>query len=110
MDRPTTRAAERAFPADSIMTEIHRVAWRHDIDALAFAPEGHHGVCVVHRLALRTLLPGVPTPEGCIAYFAAHEGAFRAAARAKILHRAIAPGVNFHLTSRDLARALRLAK
>ncbi len=84
--------------------------WRHDIDALAFQPEGHRGICVVHRLAFRTLMRVVPTPAACIAFFAAREGAFRAAAEAKISRRGLPPGANFHLTSRDLARALTVAK
>ena len=137
--------------------------WRHDIDALAFRPEGHRGTCVVHRLAFRTLMrlvprtrsshhiaarafanfgfksgtriidltgvpliprfassvpqgranlgigTPVPTPDACIAYFIAHEDAFRASAQAKIGRRRLPPGANFHLTSRDL-RALTVAK
>ena len=84
--------------------------WRHDIDALAFRPDGHDGTCMVHRLAFRTLMSLVPTPDACIAYFAAHEDAFRTSAQAKIRRRALAPDTNFHLTSRDLAHALTVAK
>ena len=79
------------------------ITCRHDIDALAFNPEGHGGTCVVHRFAFRTLMRRVPTPEACIAYFGAHEDAFRASAQAKISRSSLAPGTNFHLTSRDLA-------
>jgi hypothetical protein len=92
------------------MTGHSQTTWRHDIDALAFQPEGHRGICVVHRLAFRTLMRLVPTPEACITYFTAHEGAFRASARAKISRRRLQPGANFHLTSRDLARALTEAR
>jgi len=84
--------------------------WRNDIDALAFAPEGHAGTCTVHRLAFRTLLGHMPTPADCMAYFEAHERAFHAAAAAKILRRGLAPGANFHLTSRDAARVIRVAQ
>jgi hypothetical protein len=84
--------------------------WREDLDALAFRPEGHEGTCVVHRLAFRTLMRVTPTPDACIAYFTANEGAFRASAQAKIRRRALPPGTNFHLTSRDLARAATIAK
>ena len=84
--------------------------WRNDIDALAFEPEGHAGICTVHRLAFRTLLGRVPMPGDCMAYFAAHERAFQAAAAAKISRRGLAPGANFHLTSRDAARAIRVAQ
>jgi hypothetical protein len=87
-----------------------QTTWRHDIDALAFQPEGHRGTCMVHRLAFRALMRIVPTPDACIAYFATHEGAFRASAQAKISRRGLNPGTNFHLTSRDLARALAVAK
>jgi len=88
------------------MTGAADVQWRDDIDALAFQPEGHQGTCVVHRLAFRTLMRIVPTVDACIAYFAAHEGAFRASAQAKIGRKRLEPGANFHLTSRDLARTL----
>jgi hypothetical protein len=80
------------------------ILWRDDIDALSFEAAGHAGCCTVHRLAFRTLLGRTPTPEDCMAYFKANEHAFRAAAGAKILRRGLGPGVNFHLTSRDVAR------
>ena len=84
-------------------------SWRSDIDALAFEPEGHAGICTVHRLAFRTLLGRVPTPEDCIAFFRSHEQAFRAAAGGKISRRGLARGANFHLTSRDVAAAIGVA-
>ena len=92
------------------MTCDRWTTWRDDIDALAFQPDGHGATCVVHRLAFRTLMRLVPTPDACLAYFIAHEGAFRASAQAKIARRGLAPGTSFHLTSRDLARALTVAK
>jgi hypothetical protein len=79
-------------------------AWRHDIDALVFGPDGHHGLCMVHRRAFRTLLRASPEPQDCEVFFRANEYAFRAAASAKILREGVARGVNFHLTSRDVAR------
>jgi hypothetical protein len=84
--------------------------WRHDIDALAFRPGGHEGTCMVHRLAFRALMRLVPTPDACMAYFTAHEDTFRLSAQAKIRRQALPPDTNFHLTSRDLARALTVAK
>jgi hypothetical protein len=81
--------------------------WRHDIDALAFGPDGHHGLCMVHRRAFRTLLRFYPEPRDCEEFFRANEDAFRAAASAKILRRDVARGVNFHLTSRDVTREMR---
>jgi hypothetical protein len=78
--------------------------WRHDIDALVFEPDGHRSLCMVHRLAFRGLLRVTPTPDDCMAYFAAHEAAFQQAAQAKILRKQIKSGTNFHLTSRDLSR------
>jgi hypothetical protein len=88
------------------MVEGGRAHWRRDLDALAFEPDGHRSVCVVHRLAFRSLLRLTPTP----ADFAVHEGAFRTAAQGKIVRRRIKSGVSFHLTSRDLSRALAVAK
>jgi hypothetical protein len=81
--------------------------WRSDIDALMFEADGQHGLCMVHRHAFRTLLRSVPAPEDCLTYFRTHEHAFQAAAAAKISRKKLAEGVNFHLTSRDVARALK---
>jgi hypothetical protein len=94
----------------SIVSGGAEVTWRSDIDALAFRPDGHQGTCMVHRLAFRTLMRIMPTPDACIAYFTAHEGAFRDSAQAKISRKGLEPDANFHLTSRDLARALTVAK
>jgi hypothetical protein len=94
------------------MTDEHATAddaaptWRADVDALAFQPEGHRGLCMVHRHAFRTLLRHYPSPEECAAYFSAHTVVFQAAARAKIARAMVAVDANFHLTSRDLARAM----
>jgi hypothetical protein len=82
-------------------------AWRDDIDALVFGPEDHHGLCMVHRRAFRTLLRFSPKPSDCEVFFRANERAFRAAASVKILREGVARGVNFHLTSRDVARQIR---
>jgi len=87
-----------------------RAQWRHDIDALAFEPDGHRSMCMVHRLAFRSLLRLTPAPDDCMAYFAAHEAAFRQAAQAKILRKGIKAGTNFHLTSRDLSRARKMRR
>jgi hypothetical protein len=84
----------------------HEAAWRGDIDALAFATDSK-GFCMVHRRAFGTLLKSAATPADCLAYFRRHEGAFRAAASAKIVRAGLAPGTNLHLTSRDVARELR---
>jgi hypothetical protein len=81
-------------------------AWRHDIDALAFEPGDHHGLCMVHRRAFRTLLRSSPEPGDCEAFFHWHERAFRAAASAKIVRAEVPHGTNFHLTSRDVAREM----
>jgi len=62
---------------------------------------------MVHRHAFRTLLRVSPEPQDCEVFFRANEYAFRAAASAKILREAVAPGVNFHLTSRDVARHIK---
>jgi hypothetical protein len=83
------------------------MAWRSNIDALAFHPDGRQEQCTVHRHAFRTLLSFDPTPEDCESFFLTNKAAFEAAARAKIRQKSIADGVNFHLTSRDIARQLR---
>jgi len=78
--------------------------WRNDIDALAFQPGEHSGLCVVHRRAFRTLLRVTPSPRECIEFFNAHREAFQAAAQAKLLRVNLTKTANFHLTSRDVAR------
>jgi hypothetical protein len=81
--------------------------WRHDIDALAFAPDDRRGLCMVHRRAFRTLLRFDPEPSDCQAFFRANESAFRAAASAKIVRGEVAGEASFHLTSRDIAREIK---
>jgi hypothetical protein len=81
--------------------------WRDDIDALVFQPGEHAGLCMVHRRAFRTLLRATPSPRQCIEFFNAHQEAFQAAARAKLLRTRPVQTANFHLTSRDVARQLK---
>jgi hypothetical protein len=81
--------------------------WRTDIDALAFQPEGHSGLCMVHRRAFRTLLRVTPSPRECVEFFNAHHEAFQAAARAKLLRVSVPTTANLHLTSRDVTRQLK---
>jgi len=82
--------------------------WRDDIDALEFQPAAHRGLCMVHRRAFRTLLRTTPSPQQCVDFYLGHEGAFQAAARTKLLHAAVAETANFHLTSRDVTRQLKI--
>ena len=81
--------------------------WRNDIDALAFQPGEHSGLCMVHRRAFRTLLRTTPSPQQCVDFFNTHQDAFQAAARAKVLRASVANTANFHLTSRDVTRQLK---
>lgn len=80
--------------------------WRPEIDALVFPVEHHAALCAVHRLAFRTLLGSEPTPEDCLNFFVKFGYAFRNAASFKIAQKGLQPGLNFHLTSRDVARKL----
>ena len=81
-------------------------AWRSDIEALAFQPGGPHVLCMVHRRAFRALLGFDLGPAECEAFFLATPTAFEAAARAKMAGNKNASTMNFHLTSRDVARQL----
>jgi hypothetical protein len=81
--------------------------WRDDIDALAFQPADHAGLCMVHRRAFRTLLRTVPSPQECVDFYHTHSDAFQAAARAKVVRADVADTANFHLTSRDVTRQLK---
>ncbi|SHO60205.1 hypothetical protein SAMN02745172_00213 [Pseudoxanthobacter soli DSM 19599] len=83
-----------------------RAEWRADVDALAFRPAGHAGLCMVHRLAFRVLVGPSAAPEDCLALFAGQRAAFETAAAAKIARRTLAPEANFHLDSRDIRAAL----
>ena len=85
------------------------LTWRHDIDALVFRPNGHEGSGFIHRLAFRSMSEEAGQ-EGCEAYFRAHREAFERAARAKIRKAGLAMEQNFHLTSRDVRRALTAAR
>jgi hypothetical protein len=89
------------------MPSRRQPVWRDDIDALAFQPDQHIGLCMVHRRAFRTLLRAMPSPRQRVEFFNAHQAAFQAAARAKLLRIKLTPSANFHLTSRDVIRQLK---
>jgi hypothetical protein len=89
------------------MAEALVVEWRADIESLAFRPAGHDGFCVVHRRAFETLLGHVASAEECTAYLRACEDSFQRAATVKIAQAGLGAQENFHLTSRDIARAPR---
>jgi hypothetical protein len=82
--------------------------WRSDIDALAFQPGQHTGLCMVHRRAFRTLLRAAPSARDCVEFFNAHQEAFQAAASAKLQRVNVSEAANFHLTSRDITRQLKI--
>ncbi|HXI06328.1 MAG: hypothetical protein ACRC1G_06840 [Bradyrhizobium sp.] len=82
--------------------------WRSDIDSLAFQPAGHLGVCVMHRRAFRALLRALPSPQQCLDFYFTHQPAFLAAASEKMRLKRLAATANFHLTSRDIGRQLRI--
>ena len=75
----------RGHTDDRLMPSSKPPIWRNDIDALAFQPGEHIGLCMVHRRAFRTLLRATPSPQECVEFFNAHQEAFQAAARAKLL-------------------------
>jgi hypothetical protein len=78
--------------------------WRSEIDSWSFQPEGHDGLCVIHRRAFGTLLGFAPQPEDCRSYFESHRAAFEQAAAAKIRRAELGRNAHFHLNSRDIAR------
>jgi hypothetical protein len=92
---------------DRLMPSSKTPIWCNDIDALAFQPGEHTGLCMVHRRAFRTLLRTTPSPRECVEFFNAHQEAFQAAARAKLQHANVSETANFHLTSRDVTRQLK---
>jgi hypothetical protein len=82
-----------------------RSQWNFAIDSLTFRPAGHRGVCVIHRRAFQTLLGHQVSPEHCTAFFGEHLAVFDKAAATKIARVSLDADANFHLTSRDIARA-----
>ena len=101
------RQLPRSHTEDQLMSPSKPSIWRDDIDALAFQPAEHSGLCMVHRRAFRTLLRIAPSPRQCVEFFDAHREAFQAAARAKLMRSNVAANANFHLTSRDVTRQLK---
>lgn len=82
------------------------LAWEVAIDALSFRPRGHDGHCVVHRRAFRVLVGGAADPGLCLAFARDHASALEAAAAGRIAARGLPAGARFHLTSREIRRAL----
>ncbi len=60
----------------------------------------------MHRRAFRALLRHPATDQECMDYFRANSSAFHAAACAKLGRRRLLFTDAFHLTSRDVSRAL----
>jgi hypothetical protein len=83
--------------------------WRQDLDALVFRPKGYQGGCFVHRLAFR-FHDSEASRESCKKFFRANVDAFERAAQAKIRRGRVLDGENFHLTSRDIRRAMSLPR
>jgi hypothetical protein len=79
--------------------------WQADLDSLSFQPDGHQGLCLIHRRAFGTLIGRVPQPAECEQYFDSYRDAFQRAAAAKIQRARLAARDNFHLNSRDIGRA-----
>lgn len=86
-------------------TETGSFFWREDIDSLAFHPEGHQGLCVIHRRAFRTLLGFLPEPHDCCKHFESQQPIFQRAAIEKIARAGLLSDENFHLNSRDIKNA-----
>jgi hypothetical protein len=79
--------------------------WRDDLDALQFQA-GDGANCMIHRLAFRRLVGFAPEAADCLTFFNDNAVAFQAAATDKASRENLAPGRNFHLTSRDVRRHL----
>jgi len=79
--------------------------WQADLDSLSFQPDGHQGLCVIHRRAFGTLIGHIPQPAECVRYFDSYREVFQRAAAAKIQHARLTARENFHLNSRDIGRA-----
>jgi hypothetical protein len=82
------------------------MAWRADVDSLVFQPPDHAGHCFIHRRAFVTLC-AAETIEDCQRYYVSHQAAIFQAAAAKLQQSNANRETNFHLNSRDIARAVR---
>lgn len=80
------------------------MSWRADVDSLAFQPPNHDGRCFIHRRAFVTLC-GANTVEDCESYYLSNRAAIFNAAAAKLQCSHPDQQANFHLNSRDIARA-----
>lgn len=89
------------------MSDLQAVSaeWLETIDALRFATGEAQRHCFMHRLAFRRFLGPDVTGLDCLAFFETHRAAFQEAAAIK--SAALSAGTNFHINSRDLARAFR---
>jgi hypothetical protein len=81
------------------------MTWRAEVDSLAFQPPDHAGLCFIHRRAFVTLC-GAETIEDCRRYYLSHRAAIFHAAAAKAQRSSLDRQANFHLNSRDIARAV----
>ena len=82
------------------------MTWRADADSLVFQLPDHVGQCFIHRRAFVTLC-AAETAEDCQRYYLAHRAAIFRAAAAKLQRPRAHREANFHLNSRDIARAVR---
>jgi hypothetical protein len=83
------------------------VTWRADVDALQFSAD-NGSVCLVHRLAFRTLLRRLPEPSDCLDYYRANVDQFIGAARCRLATDPSIGARSFHLNSRQIRRSVGL--
>lgn len=88
---------------------MNELSWRDDVDSLAFQPPDHDGRCFIHRRAFVTLC-AADTAEDCRRYYTANRPAIFHAAATKLRGSKLDRQANFHLNSRDIARAVRALK
>lgn len=80
--------------------------WRADVDSLAFEPPNHEGRCFIHRRAFVTLC-GANTVDDCEHYYLSNRAAIFHATAEKVRRSSLDRQANFHLNSREIARAVR---
>ncbi len=80
--------------------------WRAEINAIEFRPCGHRGSCVVHKLAIRTIVGFSPDAQDCLAFSRSHSDALVRAASAKIADGHIPVDKSFNLNSREIRAAI----
>lgn len=86
-----------------------KAEWRDDLDALQFAAGTGGALCMIHRLAFRSLIGREPQKQDCIEWYDHNAAVFQAAAIDKMTRLNLPKDRNLHIDSRDVSRRMMAA-